>query len=512
MHPFGKAATEAAAGFALGVVAGATGANRAVVQRLTRTDVVWNSEDQKAVVHEDNLQRETGEFAAAGQAAGRGKRASEFAFNFWPERAGHFIPPAFHFPGDGAHVCRRTDGNAIAPNKVVGGGFVHVFQAHFCGRDARSAFDHQIGHHFCVALAAEIEDQDAGRTRGAGLHGGNDKTQWIESKWIFLRFMDSQALFSQGVCSALNRTARSRQERQTTLAEAKASARAFFSLYQKLKSTLTNMTQTEKALRFQALHQRAGAFLIPNPWDAGSARILSALGFEAFATSSGAAAATFGKRDGRISREEAIASARAIANATDLPVSGDMESGFGDSPERAAETVRMAAEAGLVGCSIEDFSGDPNQPLFEIQLAAERICAAVEAAKSLSFPFTLTARAENFVRGRPDLDDTIKRLQAYEKAGADVLFAPSLPDLAAVRAICSAVSKPVNFMVGVRGKSFSVAELAEAGVKRISFASSLYRAAITGLIVAASEVKRDGTFGYLEKTITTAELNKFLPE
>ncbi len=272
------------------------------------------------------------------------------------------------------------------------------------------------------------------------------------------------------------------------------------------------MTQTEKALRFRALHERAGTFLIPNPWDAGSARILAALGFEAFATSSAAAAATFGKRDGRLTREEAIASARAIAGATDVPVSGDLKSGFGHGPEAAAETVRLAAEAGLVGCSIEDFTGDANQPLFEIQRAAERISAAAEAAKALPFPFTLTARAENFVRGKPDLDDVIRRLQAYEKAGADVLFAPALPDLAAVRAICAAVSKPVNFMVAIRGKSFSVAELAEAGVKRISFASSLYKAAMTGLIAAASEVKQSGTFGYLEKTLTTAELNKFLPE
>lgn len=272
------------------------------------------------------------------------------------------------------------------------------------------------------------------------------------------------------------------------------------------------MTQTEKALRFRALHERAGTFLIPNPWDAGSARILTALGFEAFATSSGASAATFGRRDGRLSREEAIASARAIASATDLPVSGDLESGFGHSPDAAAETVRMAAEAGLVGCSIEDFTGDANQPLFDIQRAAERISAAAEAAKALPFPFTLTARAENFVRGKPDLDDVMQRLQAYEKAGADVLFAPALPDLAAVRAVCSAVSKPVNFMVAIRGKSFSAAQLAEVGVKRISFASSLYRAAITGFIAAASEVRQSGTFGYLEKILTTPELNKYLPE
>ncbi|HTL55822.1 MAG TPA: isocitrate lyase/phosphoenolpyruvate mutase family protein [Candidatus Limnocylindrales bacterium] len=272
------------------------------------------------------------------------------------------------------------------------------------------------------------------------------------------------------------------------------------------------MTQSEKAVQFQALHQRAGAFLIPNPWDGGSARVLAGLGFEAFATSSGAAAATFGRRDGKLTRDEALASARAIANATDLPVSADLENGFGDSPDAAAETVRLAASAGLVGCSIEDSTGDKNRPLYEIQLASDRIAAAVQTARSLPFRFTLTARAENFVRGKPDLDDTIKRLQAYEKAGADVLFAPALPDLASVKAVCSAVSKPVNFMVAVRGKSFPVAQLVEAGVKRISFASSLYRAAITGLIEAASEARNKGTFGYLEKTITSAELYKFLPE
>ncbi len=272
------------------------------------------------------------------------------------------------------------------------------------------------------------------------------------------------------------------------------------------------MTQAEKAAQFQALHQRAGAFLLPNPWDAGSARVLAGLGFEAFATSSGASAATFGRRDGKLTRDEALFSVRAIVNATDLPVSADLENGFGDGPGAVAETLRMAAEAGLVGCSIEDSTGDKTRPLYEIQLAAERIAAAVQVASSLPFRFTVTARAENFVRGKPDLDDALKRLQAYEKAGADVLFAPALPDLAAVRAVCSAVSKPVNFMVGIRGKSFTVAQLVEAGVKRLSFASSLYRAAMTGLVEAASEAKQSGTFNYLDKTMTTAELNKFLPE
>ncbi|HLH57339.1 MAG TPA: isocitrate lyase/phosphoenolpyruvate mutase family protein, partial [Verrucomicrobiae bacterium] len=241
-------------------------------------------------------------------------------------------------------------------------------------------------------------------------------------------------------------------------------------------------------------------------------RILAGLGFEALATSSGASAAACGRRDGSMQRDQSLANARAITSATDLPVSGDMESGFGGAPEDAAQTVRMAAEAGLVGCSIEDHTGDKTNPLYELALAAERIAAAAEAARSLPIPFMLTARAENFVRGKPDLRDTIARLQAYERAGADVLFAPALPDLEAVRAVCSAVSKPVNFMAGVRGKSFTVEHLAAAGVKRVSLASSLYRAAMTGLIQAASEVRNRGTFGYLDATITTADLNAFLPE
>ena len=272
-----------------------------------------------------------------------------------------------------------------------------------------------------------------------------------------------------------------------------------------------NTNQTDKGLRFHELHQRPGAFLIPNPWDAGSARILAGLGFEALATSSGASAGVHGRRDGKITRDLALAHCRAIAEAVDIPVSGDLENGFGDSPAAVAETVRLAAAAGLAGCSIEDSTGNASQPLYDLGLAVERIAAAVAAAKSLPFRFTLTARAENFVRGKPDLDDTIQRLIAYERAGADVLFAPALPDLAAVRQVCAAVSKPVNFMVAIRGKSFSVPELIAAGVKRISFASSLYRAAITGLIEAATEIKQPGTFKYLDKTMTTAELVKFFP-
>jgi 2-methylisocitrate lyase-like PEP mutase family enzyme len=270
------------------------------------------------------------------------------------------------------------------------------------------------------------------------------------------------------------------------------------------------VSQSDKATRFRALHERPGAFLIPNPWDAGSARILTGLGFEALATSSGASAGILGRRDGKVTREEALAHARAIVGATDLPVSADLEKGFGDAPAVAAETIRLAAEVGLVGGSIEDASGDKDKPLYDLSLAAERVAAAVQAARALPFPFTLTARAENFLRGNPNLDDTIKRLQAFEKAGADVLFAPGLPDLEAVRTVCAAVAKPFNFMVGIKGRSFTVAELTAAGVKRISLATSLYREAMSGLVNAAREAKDKGTFGYLDRSLTTPELNNFM--
>ena len=271
-----------------------------------------------------------------------------------------------------------------------------------------------------------------------------------------------------------------------------------------------NLTQNDKANRFKALHQGANAFVIANAWDAGSARILAGLGFHALATSSGASAGTLGRRDGAVTRHEALAQARAIALATDLPVSADLEKGFGDTPADIAETIRLAADVGLVGGSIEDATGDTQKPLYDIGYATERVAAAAEAAHSLPFVFTLTARAENFIRGKPDLNDTIRRLQAFEKAGADVLFAPGLPDLSAVRAVCAAVSKPVNFMAGIRGKSFTVAELEAAGVKRISLATSLYRAAMSGLLQAAREVKEHGTFDYLDRTLTTPELNAFM--
>jgi len=270
------------------------------------------------------------------------------------------------------------------------------------------------------------------------------------------------------------------------------------------------VSQTDKAVRFRALHEAPGSFVIPNPWDAGSARILAALGFRALATSSGASAGTLGRRDGKVTREEALAHARAIVGATDLPVAADLEKGFGDAPAAAAETIRLGASVGLVGGSIEDATGDKQKPLYDIGHATERVAAAVESARALPFPFTLTARSENFLRGNPSLDDTIKRLQAFEKAGADVLMAPGLPDLAAVRAVCAAVSKPVNFMVGIRGKSFTVAELTAAGVKRISLATSLYRTAMSGLIDAAREVADKGTFGYVDRGVSSPDLAAFM--
>jgi len=268
-------------------------------------------------------------------------------------------------------------------------------------------------------------------------------------------------------------------------------------------------TQHDKAARFRALHQ-GEAFVIPNPWDAGSARMLAALGFPALATSSGAQAGVLGRRDGKVTRDEALAHARAIVDAVDLPVSADLEKGFGDSPDVVAETVRLAAGVGLVGCSIEDATGDRERPLYDLAHAKSRVKAAVDAARALPFPFTLTGRTENFLRPNPSLDDTIARLRAFEEVGADVLMAPGLPDLDAVRAVCAAVSRPVNFMAGIKGKSFTVPELVAAGVKRISLATSLYRMAITGAQEAAREVKERGTFGYIDRSLATPDMNQFL--
>jgi 2-methylisocitrate lyase-like PEP mutase family enzyme len=271
-------------------------------------------------------------------------------------------------------------------------------------------------------------------------------------------------------------------------------------------------TQLAKGNVFRGLHQGPDPFVIANAWDAGSARILTGLGFPALATSSGASAGIYGRRDGGITRDQALAHARAIVAATDLPVSADLESGFGGKPEEVAETYRQAAATGLVGATLEDATpGRSNdKPLFDVGEATERVAAAVEATRKLGFPFMLTARAEGFLRGNTNVDDAIKRLQAYEKAGADVLMAPGLPDLASVQLVCGEISKPFNFMVGIPGKSFSVAELEAAGVRRISLATSLYRAAMGGLVLAAREVKDKGTFGYVDTSLPSAELAGFM--
>ncbi len=271
-------------------------------------------------------------------------------------------------------------------------------------------------------------------------------------------------------------------------------------------------SQAEKARKFTTLHEGPGAFIIANAFDAGSARVLSGLGFDAIATSSGGFAGTLGRRDGRISRAEALDHARAVVEATDCPVSADFENGFGDAPKVVTETIRLAAEAGLVGCSIEDASKNKDQPIYPFDAAVERIAAAAEAARSLDFDFKLTGRCENFLRGNPDLDDTIRRLKAYEAAGASVLMAPGLPDLEAVRAVCDALKEPFNFMVGIPGKFFTFAELQDAGVRRISLATALYRSAMSGFIDAAKEARDDGTFGFVETAVPTPELAAFMRE
>jgi 2-methylisocitrate lyase-like PEP mutase family enzyme len=266
----------------------------------------------------------------------------------------------------------------------------------------------------------------------------------------------------------------------------------------------------EKAARLQALHAGPGAFVIANAWDAGSARVLAGLGFKALATSSAAAANTLGRNDGRISREESLAHAKAIVEATDIPVSADLEKCFADAPDEAAETIRLAAGVGLAGGSIEDATGDKAKPRYDFEAAVARVAAAARVAHSLEIPFALTARTENFINGFPDLDDTIRRLQAFERAGADVLMAPGLPDLESVRAVCRALTKPFSFMVGIPGKSFTVAELEAAGVRRISLATSLYRSAMTGLIAAAREIQERGTFEYLDGVVPGRDISRHM--
>jgi 2-methylisocitrate lyase-like PEP mutase family enzyme len=269
-------------------------------------------------------------------------------------------------------------------------------------------------------------------------------------------------------------------------------------------------SQSEKHHAFRELHGRPGAFVIPNPWDAGTARILTALGFEALATTSAGFAFSIGRRDSAaaLSRTEILQNARSIVEATDLPVTADLEDGFGTDPATCAETISLAAEAGLVGGSIEDATGDPAKPIFEFSLAVDRVAAAAEEAHR--HPFILTARAENFLQGRSDLDDTIRRLQAFEAAGADVLYAPGLPSLEAMRTVCSSVNRPVNVVMGLAGRAFSVAELETAGVKRISVGGSFARAALGGFIRAAREVKEHGTFTYAADAISHRDASSYM--
>ncbi len=269
-------------------------------------------------------------------------------------------------------------------------------------------------------------------------------------------------------------------------------------------------TQAEKSIAFRALHERAGAFIIPNPWDAGSARLLASLGFDALATTSLGLACTLGRPDGAaaVSRREVLDNCAAIASATELPVSADLENCYAREPRAAAEMIRLAAEAGVVGGSIEDASGDERNPVYDFALAVERVQAAVEMVRSLDFPFVLTARAENFFLGRRDLDDTIRRLQAFEKAGADVLYAPGLRDLDTIRTVARAITKPLNVVVGMLEPGISAADLAQAGVKRISVGGALCRLALRHMMDGAREMRERGTFTWMAQVPPYAEMSR----
>ena len=270
------------------------------------------------------------------------------------------------------------------------------------------------------------------------------------------------------------------------------------------------LTQTEKGEIFHALHERKQAFIIPNPWNIGTARLLAHLGFEALATTSMGYAFSVGQRDGTLSRQQTLAHASTIVSATDLPVSADLEKGFGDSPEIVAETITKASGMGLVGGSIEDSTGNPGQPIFEPGLAAERIRAAVAAARALPFRFTLTARAENYLWGRPDLKDTIKRLQAFQEAGADVLYAPGLTTRDDIAALVSSVDRPVNVVMGLKGVQLSLAELSTIGVRRVSVGSALCRVALGAFLGAAREMQEHGTFTFAKEAANPREISTML--
>jgi len=266
------------------------------------------------------------------------------------------------------------------------------------------------------------------------------------------------------------------------------------------------LTQAEKGRALRALHERERAFIIPNPWDAGTARLLAHLGFEALATTSAGYAFSVGRRDNTIDRNEMVAHVAAIASAADLPVSADLENGFGDAPEHVAQTIWLAAAAGVAGGSIEDMSRQPGRPIYEQEFAVERVRAAAEAARAFPFPFTLTARAENYLAGRPDLKDTIQRLQAYQEAGADVLYAPGLSSKEEIAMLVSSVDRPVNVVMGLQGVRLSLTELSSIGVRRVSVGSALSRAALGAFLRAGQEMREHGTFSFAEEAVSYRDL------
>lgn len=268
------------------------------------------------------------------------------------------------------------------------------------------------------------------------------------------------------------------------------------------------MNQEQKAARFRALHDKPGAFVIPNPWDAGSARILASMNFEALATTSTGLAHSMGIRDGSVKREQVLSHCRSIVAATDLPVSADLENGYGDKPEDVAETITRAVETGIVGGSIEDYTNQPDDPIFDFNLAVERIQAAVEVKEKFQHDFILTARCENYVWGRKNIDDTIKRLQAFESAGADVLYAPGLHDLDTIRTICAAVTRPVNVVIEMPNTKLNLKGLIDAGAKRISIGSVLFLTAYGAFVRAAAEMQQSGSFNFAADAIGFSELEQ----
>jgi 2-methylisocitrate lyase-like PEP mutase family enzyme len=271
-------------------------------------------------------------------------------------------------------------------------------------------------------------------------------------------------------------------------------------------------TQVEKGNWFRALHARDRAFVIPNPWDIGTARLLERLGFEALATTSAGYAFSVGRQDNALDRAEMMAHLAAIAASSELPVNADLGNGFGDAPEIAAESIRLAAAAGVVGGSIEDATGHPDHPIYEHELAVERVRAAAEAARALPFAFMLTARAENHLHGRPDLKDTIKRLQNYQAAGADVLYAPGLVKREDIASVVSSVDRPVNVLMGLQGPGMKVEELTEMGVRRVSVGSALCRAAFGAVLRAAREMRERGTFTFAEDGVSFREITELFRE